>query len=118
MSEIERDLVHSEAVKAGKRIYYFDVKQSKNGERYLAITESKKLYSGDAENPQISFEKHKLFLYKEDYEKFRAALDKALEIASEGLPQNFSRNQHTYSNSVPSEESSEAATALDDLLKF
>ncbi|MCQ2095285.1 MAG: PUR family DNA/RNA-binding protein [Bacteroidaceae bacterium] len=118
MSEIERDLVHSEAVKAGKRIYYFDVKQSRNGERYIAITESKKLYSGDAENPQVSFEKHKLFLYKEDYEKFRVAFDNALRVASEGLPADFNKIQHTYDEPAPSDSTSEAATALDDLIKL
>ena len=74
MGETDKDLVFSESVKAGKRIYYFDVKQSRNGDRYIAITESKKINEGTFENPRFVFEKHKLFLYKEDYEKFVDAL--------------------------------------------
>lgn len=85
MNELERELVFSEAVKAGKRIYYFDVKQSRNGDRYLSITESKKIVEGTMENPRISFEKHKLFLYKEDYDKFMAALTRTLDVAKTGI---------------------------------
>ena len=81
MNDLDRDLVFSQAVKAGKRIYYFDVKQSKNGDRYISITESKKVVEGSFENPHITFEKHKLFLYKEDYEKFLNALVTTLEVA-------------------------------------
>lgn len=84
MNELDRDLVFSEAVKAGKRIYYFDVKQSKNGERYVSITESKKIVEGTFENPRISFEKHKIFLYKEDYDKFLNAFLNTLQVAKGG----------------------------------
>ncbi|MDE6721802.1 MAG: PUR family DNA/RNA-binding protein [Bacteroidaceae bacterium] len=81
MSETDKDLVFSEGVKAGKRIYYFDVKQSRNGDRYIAITESKKINEGTPENPRFVFQKHKLFLYKEDYEKFVDALNRMLDVA-------------------------------------
>lgn len=81
MSETDKDLVYSENVKAGKRIYYFDVKQSRNGDKYIAITESKKINEGTFENPHFVYEKHKLFLYKEDYEKFVDALTKTLKVA-------------------------------------
>lgn len=86
MGESERELVHSESVKAGKRIYYFDVKQSRNGDRYISITESKKINEGTLDNPHFVFEKHKLFLYKEDYEKFVDALTRALDIAKGDAP--------------------------------
>lgn len=86
MGESERELVYSESVKAGKRIYYFDVKQSRNGDRYISITESKKINEGTLDNPRFVFEKHKLFLYKEDYEKFVDALTKALDIAKGDAP--------------------------------
>lgn len=85
MNELERELVFSEAVKAGKRIYYFDVKQSRNGDRYISITESKKIVEGSYENPRVSFEKHKLFLYKEDYDKFMTAFSRTLEVAKTGI---------------------------------
>ena len=81
MGETEKDLIYSESVKAGKRIYYFDVKQSRNGDKYIAITESKKINEGPMDNPRFVFEKHKLFLYKEDYEKFVDALNRTLDVA-------------------------------------
>ena len=86
MGDTEKDLVYSESIKAGKRIYYFDVKQSRNGDRYIAITESKKINEGTMENPRFLFEKHKLFLYKEDYEKFVDALMKTLDVAKGNAP--------------------------------
>jgi hypothetical protein len=86
MGETEKDLVYSESVKAGKRIYYFDVKQSRNGDRYIAITESKKINEGTMENPRFVFEKHKLFLYKEDYDKFMDALAHTLDVAQGKAP--------------------------------
>lgn len=84
MTNADKELVFSESVKAGKRIYYFDVKQSRNGDKYVAITESKKILSGTDENPQVSYEKHKVFLYKEDFEKFSNALTKVIQVASTG----------------------------------
>ncbi len=86
MNETDKDLIFSESVKAGKRIYYFDVKQSRNGDKYIAITESKKINEGTFENPRFVFEKHKLFLYKEDYEKFVNALMKTLDVAKGNIP--------------------------------
>ena len=82
MNDADKDLLYSETVKAGKRIYYFDVKQSRNGDRYVAITESKRIADGPTDNPHVTFEKHKLFLYKEDYDKFVAALNKVIDVAS------------------------------------
>ena len=90
MDSKEKDIVFSEAVKAGKRIYYLDVKQSRNGDRYISITESKKIVEGEAaDNPHISFEKHKIFLYKEDFDKFATALNKVIDFvrrAGQTLP--------------------------------
>lgn len=69
----EAEIVYSRAVKAGKRIYYLDVKKAKNEDLFLCITESKKRSSFEDEQPQ--FEKHKLFLYKEDFTHFTEGLD-------------------------------------------
>jgi len=82
MSETSNDVLYSESVKAGRRIYYFDVKQSHNGDKFVAITESKKIVDGTIEAPRISFEKHKIFLYKEDFEKFTTALANVIGVAS------------------------------------
>ena len=83
MDSKEKDIVYSESVKAGKRIYYLDVKQSRNGDRYVSITESKKIVEDESnDNPRFTFEKHKIFLYKEDFEKFATALNKVIAFAS------------------------------------
>lgn len=76
----DKDIVYSKAIKAGKRIYYLDVKKSKKGELFLAITESKKIFQGEGENAQYTFEKHKIFLYKEDFEKFSDGLKDVLNF--------------------------------------
>lgn len=63
--------VYSKPVRAGKRTYFFDVKATKSGDFYLTITESKKTFEQDG---NFHFEKHKIFLYKEDFEKFADGL--------------------------------------------
>lgn len=75
----ERDGVFSKAVKAGRRTYFFDVKSTRDNDFYITITESKKFSDGDSER----FEKHKIFLYKEDFEKFEDALSEALSKIKE-----------------------------------
>ncbi len=64
----DKEIIYSKAIKAGKRIYYLDVKKNLKDDLFLAITESKKVQAKDGSN--ISFEKHKIFLYKEDFQKF------------------------------------------------
>ena len=77
----DKEIVFSQAIKAGKRIYYVDVKKNRKDEMFLAITESKKIITGgDPNDPQISFEKHKIFLYKEDFEKFMNGLQQAIQF--------------------------------------
>lgn len=73
------DMPFSRAIKAGKRLYYIDVKESKGGECFLTLTESKKVYEGDEDNPQVTFEKHKIFLYPEDFHKVLDALSEAVD---------------------------------------
>ncbi|MCQ2197668.1 MAG: PUR family DNA/RNA-binding protein [Bacteroidaceae bacterium] len=83
IDRFDGNIPFSRAVKAGKRIYYVDVKESRNGEYYLALTESKKLVSGSEDNPQVTFEKHKLFLYREDFDKVLDALNEAISFVEE-----------------------------------
>lgn len=71
-----RDDIFSKAVRAGKRTYFFDVKSTRGNDLYLTITESKKRFHDDGKH---SYEKHKLFLYKEDFEKFSDGLTEAIE---------------------------------------
>jgi hypothetical protein len=72
-----RDEIFSNAVRAGKRTYFFDVKATKKNDYYLTITESKKRYDKEG---NYSFEKHKVFLYKEDFDKFSEGLLEALDF--------------------------------------
>lgn len=79
----DKKILFSKVIKAGKRIYYLDVKQNRKNELFLAITESKKIVSGEGENIRVSFEKHKIFLYKEDFEKFSNGFTEALAFIQE-----------------------------------
>jgi hypothetical protein len=82
--EIRNDEVYSNVVRAGKRTYFFDVKSTRNNDLYLTLTESKKSFR----DGKPTFQKHKIFLYKEDFEKFsdglRDALDKIEELKATG----------------------------------
>lgn len=69
--------VYSKPVRAGKRTYFFDVKTTKGqNDFYLTITESKRRTNSDG---SFVYDKHKIFLYKEDFEKFKEGLDDAVE---------------------------------------
>lgn len=78
--ENDKEIVFSKAIKAGKRIYYLDVKKNRKEEMFIAITESMKVVSLDKDDPQVNFEKHKIFLYKEDFEKFMNGLQQAIDF--------------------------------------
>lgn len=71
----EREEIFSKAVRAGKRTYFFDVKATRKNDYYLTITESKKRFEQDG---RFHFEKHKVFLYKEDFDKFADGLLEAV----------------------------------------
>ena len=85
--ESDKEIVFSKSIKAGKRIYYLDVKKNRKDEMFLAITESKKVVSGEGDESQVSFEKHKIFLYQEDFEKFMSGLLEAISFIKEEQPQ-------------------------------
>jgi len=72
----KRDEVFSKAIKAGKRTYFFDVKATRKDDYYITITESKKKTSPDG---NFFYEKHKIFLYKEDFEKFTEGLSEVID---------------------------------------
>ncbi len=79
----EPEIVYSRSIKAGKRIYYLDVRKARNEDLYLCITESKKRAAGEADVPQ--FEKHKLFLYKEDFAHFTEGLQDVINYVQDKL---------------------------------
>ena len=110
----DKEIVFSKAIKAGKRIYYLDVKKNRKDEMFLAITESKKIVSGEGEDSQVSFEKHKIFLYKEDFAKFIGGLQEAIQfIADEqGLPEPRAEEKDDQAEE-PSEILSESEIKID-----
>ena len=73
----EREEIFSKAVRAGKRTYFFDVKSTRKNDYYLTITERKRRYD---QNGNFQIEKHKIFLYKEDFEKFSDGLSEVVEF--------------------------------------
>ena len=68
--------IYSKPVRAGKRTYFFDVKATKGNDYYLTITESKRKVD---HNGQYAYDKHKIFLYKEDFEKFAEGLEEVIK---------------------------------------
>jgi hypothetical protein len=84
IEKTERQEIFSRAVRAGKRTYFFDVKATRRNDYYLTITESKKRYHRDG---RFYFEKHKIFLYKEDFEKFSEGLSEAIEFIKSEKPE-------------------------------
>jgi hypothetical protein len=79
----EREEIHSKAIRAGKRTYFLDVKATKRNDYYLTVTESKKRQGKDG---KFYYEKHKIFLYKEDFEKFVDGLNEMIDFIKTANP--------------------------------
>lgn len=77
----DKEILYSKAIKAGKRIYYLDVKKNLKKDLFLAITESKKIQPKDGS--PVVFEKHKIFLYKEDFDKFMDGIQEVIGYIKE-----------------------------------
>ena len=84
-----KEIVHSQVFKTGKRTYFFDVIERKSGEKYLTITESRKMFLND--DGKFAYEKSKLFLYKEDYEKFLKVLENVMTFTETDMIENISK---------------------------
>ena len=110
-----RDEIYSAKVKAGKRTYFFDVKSTRSNNYYLTITESKKRFKEDG----FTYEKHKIFLYKEDFNKFIEALTGTINHVKTELMPNVDFSQF---DQVQEREEAEAtaprATEIDTELKW
>lgn len=81
--ENRKEELYSQAIPAGKRRYFFDVKETRGGDKFITITESRKLF--DNNSGDFYFEKNKMFLYKEDFEKFRQGLENAFTFIETGV---------------------------------
>jgi len=93
--EREQEEIFSKKIRAGKRTYFFDVKTTRANDYYLTITESKRKYKEDG----FTYEKHKIFLYKEDFNKFVGALTESVDhIKTELMPEfDFTEFDREYS---------------------
>ncbi|WP_185857811.1 DUF3276 family protein [Blattabacterium cuenoti] len=101
----ERNEICSRTLKTGSRTYFFDARETRAGDYYLTITESKKNFS---ETGEISYKKHKIYLYKEDFSKFQSILDdmirfiiheKGREVISERHQKDF-KSHTTYNQEI------------------
>ena len=100
----EREEIFSKKVRAGKRTYFFDIKPTRSNDYYLTITESKKRLKDDG----FFYEKHKIFLYKEDFKKFMDTLGETFEYLKTNLMPDYDFDR------VPeSSENSEVAPSTD-----
>lgn len=79
-AEDNDDKILSKAIKAGRRTYFMDVKATRGGDYFLTITESRKMSQPDG---SFSFDRHKIFLYKEDFAKFTKGLTEVLDFIKE-----------------------------------
>lgn len=95
---IEREEIFSKVMRAGRRTYFFDVRETKAGDYYLTITESKKFTNDDG---SFHYKKHKIFLYKEDFAEFKDTLEdmigyvleaKGEEVISERHQKDYKKN--------------------------
>ena len=89
----DKEIVFSKSIKAGKRMYYLDVKKDRRNDLFLSITESKR--KSVTEDGQFIFEKHKIFLYKEDFDKFESAFKEALDFMRAQIKEQSSEEKVT-----------------------
>ena len=105
-----REELFSRAIRAGKRTYFFDVKATRQDEKYLTITESKRRFSN--EQGKFFYEKHKLFLYREDFEKFVKGLTDSINFIETGeIPED-------YDDGESSSDKNNLDVSFDDLEKL
>ena len=96
---MDQEEIYSKVLRAGRRTYFFDVRSTKAGDYYLTITESKKFTNDDG---SFHYKKHKIYLYKEDFESFREIMEemmdyiideKGLEVISERHQKDFKKEE-------------------------
>jgi len=92
---VEQEEIYSQVLRAGRRTYFFDVRETKAGDYYLTITESKKFTHEDG---SFHYKKHKIYLYKEDFSEFSEILNKATDfiVSEKGQEVISERHQKDY----------------------
>ncbi len=110
---MEQEEIHSKVMRAGRRTYFFDVRETKAGDYYLTITESKKFTNDDG---SFHYKKHKIYLYKEDFLDFKDNLGEMVKyiLDEKGEEVISERHQKDYKREEVTEEESEEATVKDE----
>ena len=106
----DKEEVFTKVVRAGKRTYFFDVKSTRHEDLYLTITESKKRQGKEG---KMFYEKHKIFLYKEDFEKFTEGLREAVTFAGNGEALHIGTRVAAESEEVVAEEQTSEFSDVD-----
>ncbi|HZW78310.1 MAG TPA: PUR family DNA/RNA-binding protein [Flavobacteriaceae bacterium] len=118
---MEQEEIFSKVMRAGRRTYFFDVRSTKAGDFYLTITESKK-FTGD--DGSFHYKKHKIYLYKEDFDEFRATLDemtnyvieeKGEEVISERHQRDYKKQEEEYAQPVESSGAQTSASSFTNI---
>lgn len=105
-----KEELYSQSISAGKRKYFFDVKETRGGDKFIVIAESRKLFDNNTGN--FYFEKNKMFLYKEDFEKFQKGLNNAISFIETGI---IPEEEISAADSEPSAEHSDD---IEDIFKI
>lgn len=92
-----KEEIFTRVVRAGKRTYFFDVKATRKDDFYLTITESKKRLGKEG---KVFYEKHKIFLYKEDFEKFAEGLTDVVSYIDNGQPEYIAAEKSSQTESI------------------
>lgn len=100
----KKDSVYSKRIKAGKRrTYFFDVRETRGSDYYLTITESRKRFDSDG------YDRHKIFLYKEDFNKFAKGLNEAIDFVKTDLMPDFDFDSFNHDTPYEGEEQGQMA---------
>jgi hypothetical protein len=103
-----QESVYSKRIKAGKRrTYFFDVRETRGNDYYLTITESRKRFDSDG------YDRHKIFLYKEDFNKFYKGLGEAIEYVKTDLMPDFDFDAFNHDTPYEGDESKTATQQID-----
>jgi len=114
VERIDKEDIYSKVVRAGKRTYFFDVKATRRNDFYLTITESKKRIGREG---KFFFEKHKIFLYKEDFEKFAEGLNDVVEYIRSNQPEVIDENTEMVPEEIGVTQNEFTSIEFDDLEK-
>ncbi|SMC88566.1 PUR family DNA/RNA-binding protein [Moheibacter sediminis] len=107
---MDGDGIYSKVLRAGRRTYFFDVRETRAGDYYLTVTESKKNTNEDG---SFFYKKHKIYLYKEDFGKFRDILDEITEFVVNEKGEEVISERHQKNFETPTTANSETKTGTE-----